>query len=48
MDVSTNVDVLNFVPCWYMGAQVGLTNTAKIDIAYTDTHEIIYDGIGKN
>lgn len=48
MNVSSNVDTLNFTPCWYLGAQVGLNNTTKIDIAYTDTYEIIYDGIGRN
>lgn len=46
--INTNVNVLDFVPCWYLGAQIGVNNTTKVDIAYTDTVEISYDGIGRN
>lgn len=45
---NTNANVLDFTPTWYLGAQVGVNNSSKIDIAYTDTIEIIYDGVGRN
>lgn len=48
MSINTDINVLDFTPTWYLGAQVGVNNTSKIDIAYTDTIEIIYDGIGRN
>lgn len=41
-------NVTEFCPAWYLGAQVGVTNTAAVNIAYTDTIEIKYDGIGRN
>lgn len=46
--LTSDVNLLDFTPCWYLGAQVGVSNSTKVDIAYTDTFEIIYDGMGRN
>lgn len=46
--LNTNENVLDFTPTWYLGAQVGVNNTTAVNAAYTDTYELIYDGIGRN